>query len=140
VARASASLDLLASADDVWAFLAEPYHLPDWWPGLAGVEPDRRGVAPGARWRVRRTERPTLLGRAGAGGLLIVREVEPPSRLSWHLTGDRLDVELVLESLAPDRTRARLAIAGPLLVGARRSLPRRALRRLQELCQTAAEL
>ena len=33
----SASRELLAPRADVWAFLAEPYHLSDWWPGL-GVE------------------------------------------------------------------------------------------------------
>ena len=43
---------LLAPPEDVWRLLAEPYHLPDWWPGYQGVEPDRRGLAAGARWRV----------------------------------------------------------------------------------------
>ena len=33
-----ASLELLAPREHVWAFLAEPYHLPDWWPGITGVE------------------------------------------------------------------------------------------------------
>ena len=46
------SLELLAPRADVWAFVAEPYHLSDWWPGVSGVEPDRRGLAPGARWKL----------------------------------------------------------------------------------------
>ena len=46
------SLELLAPRADVWAFLAEPYHLSDWWPGITGVDPDLRGFAPGARWRI----------------------------------------------------------------------------------------
>jgi probable rRNA maturation factor len=33
------------SRPDAWRFLAEPYHLTDWWPGASGVQPDRRGVA-----------------------------------------------------------------------------------------------
>ena len=46
-----ASRELLAPRADVWAFLAEPFHLSNWWPGITGVEPDRRGFAPGARWK-----------------------------------------------------------------------------------------
>ena len=48
----SASRELLASRADVWKFLSEPFNLPDWWPGIGGVQPDRRGFAPGARWQV----------------------------------------------------------------------------------------
>ena len=40
----AASRDLLAPREDVWGFIAEPYHLADWWPGISGVQPDRRGV------------------------------------------------------------------------------------------------
>ena len=35
--------ELLAPRADVWAFLSEPYNLPDWWPGIGGLQPDRRG-------------------------------------------------------------------------------------------------
>ena len=58
----SASLELLAPRADVWGFLAEPYHLSDWWPGITGVEPDRRGFAPGARWKVHSTKRNVFTG------------------------------------------------------------------------------
>ena len=64
VRDADAERVLLAPIDDVWAFLAEPYHLADWWPGISGVEPDRRGLAPGARWKVHRAEPPRLLPQA----------------------------------------------------------------------------
>ncbi len=50
--------ELLAPRADVWKFLAEPYHLPDWWPGIVGVQPDHRGFAPGARWAVNGFEDP----------------------------------------------------------------------------------
>jgi uncharacterized protein YndB with AHSA1/START domain len=133
-----ASRELLASRDDVWAFIADPYNLPNWWPRLAGVQPDRRGLAPGARWHVQGPNEPSLLRRPEAVGALLVRDVQPPRRLEFHLTGDRLDVELNLEEVAPDRTRATIEIHGPWLIGLSRSLPRQVLARLYALLQTGA--
>ena len=43
-----ASRELLAPIEDVWDFVAEPHNLPNWWPRVGGVHPDRRGLAPGA--------------------------------------------------------------------------------------------
>jgi uncharacterized protein YndB with AHSA1/START domain len=138
--RAEAERELLAPRSDVWAFVAEPHHLSDWWPGLAAVEADRRGLAPGARWQLRNADQPTLFRRSRASGMLLVQQVDPPARAAWHLTAERLDVELRLEEAGPDRTRAALSVSGPWLLGFRRSLPRRALSRLHDLCQTAAGL
>jgi uncharacterized protein YndB with AHSA1/START domain len=138
--RVEAERELLAAREDVWAFLAEPRHLADWWPGIQAVEPDRLGLAPGARWQVRRNDRATLLRRPRSTELLLVREVARPSALAWHLTGSRLDVELSLEPAGTERTLARLRIEGPWLVGLSASLPRTALGRLHALCQTAAGL
>jgi uncharacterized protein YndB with AHSA1/START domain len=59
--RIKASRELLSPRPDVWAFLAEPYHLSDWWPGVSGVQPDRRGAAAGARWQIVSSTEPTLL-------------------------------------------------------------------------------
>jgi hypothetical protein len=112
----------------------------DWWPGISAVEPDRRGLSPGARWRVRGSARPGLLRRARAPGLLLVQRVDEPRLLAWHLTAERLDAELTLEETAADRTLARLAVSGPWLLGVRGSLPHTALSRLHALCQTAAGL
>ena len=133
-----AERELLAPLDDVWTFLSDPYTLPRWWPRLAGVQPDRRGLAPGARWVIQGENRPSLLRRPEAVGALIVRAVEPRRRLAFHLTGDRLDVELVLSEVRPDRTRAALQVEGPLLVGLSPRLPRQALGTLHGLLQTAA--
>jgi uncharacterized protein YndB with AHSA1/START domain len=133
-----ASRELLASRDDVWAFVSDPYNLPNWWPRVAGVEPDRRGLAPGARWHVQGRAEPTLLRRPEAVGSLLVREVQAPDRLTFHLSGDRLDVELELEESGPARTRATVRIQGPWLVGLSRSLPRQVLGRLYALLQTGA--
>jgi uncharacterized protein YndB with AHSA1/START domain len=138
--RASASRELLASRDDVWAFIAEPHHFADWWPGIAGVHPDRRGLAEGARWELHGADRPTLFRRATSSGMLLVRAVRPPEVFGWTLTGDHIDAELRLETRAETRTLATLELDAPWLIGLSRALPRRALSRLHALCQTAAEL
>jgi Polyketide cyclase / dehydrase and lipid transport len=132
--------ELLAPLDDVWLFLAEPHHFSDWWPGVGGVHPDRRGLAPGARWTLHAGTQPSLFRRPAAESTLLVREVEAPTRVAWHMTNERLDVELVLADAPARRTRAELTVSGPFIVGLRRSLPRNALNRLHALCQTAAEL
>jgi uncharacterized protein YndB with AHSA1/START domain len=138
--RASASRELLASRDDVWAFVAEPHHFADWWPGVAGVHPDRRGLAEGARWELHTADRPTLFRRATSSGMLLVRAVRPPELFGWTLTGDHIDAELRLEPRGENRTVAVLELDAPWLVGFSRALPKRALIRLHALCQTAAEL
>ncbi len=50
--RIDAQTELLATRPEVWALLAEPEHLADWWPAYASIRPDRRGLAEGARWEV----------------------------------------------------------------------------------------
>jgi uncharacterized protein YndB with AHSA1/START domain len=135
-----ATRELLAPRADVWRFLSEPYNLPDWWPGITGLQPDRRGLEPGARWAIVGDNRPSLLRKPNMSGALLVLAVEPYRRLAFHLTGERLDVELTLAEPAPDRTTARLAVSGPFLVGLKRSMPAKALTRLHALVQTAADL
>ena len=138
--RVSASRELLASRDDVWSFVSEPHHFSDWWPGVAAVSPDRRGLAEGARWELHTSNRPTLFRRATSSGMLLVRAVRPPELFGWTLTGDHIDAELRLESRGDDRTLAVLDLDAPWLIGLSRALPRRALTRLHALCQTGAEL
>jgi hypothetical protein len=138
--RASATKELLASRDDLWSFIAEPHHFADWWPGIAGVRPDRRGLAEGARWEIFGVERPTLFRRATSSGMLLVRGVQPPERFAWTLTGDHIDAELRLEESESNRTLALLEVEAPWLYGFSRALPRRALARLHALYQTAADI
>jgi uncharacterized protein YndB with AHSA1/START domain len=140
VPRVQADRELLASLEDAWGFLAEPYHLSDWWPGISAVEPDHRGFAPGARWHVRGSDRPTWLRPAHRTGLLVVLDVETPRRFRFRLLDDRLEAEIVLEATARDRTRATLTVVGPWYSGLRRSFAKNALWRLHSLCQTAATL
>lgn len=137
---AEAELELHAPVEDVWKFLAEPRHLADWWPGIAAIEPDRRGLAPGARWVARGTGHAPLLRKAHAEDVILIREVDPPRRVLWHKVKERLDAELVLEGASSNRTHARLAVRAPLLVAFGRKLPREALSRLQALIRTAESL
>jgi len=136
--RFAAERTLLAAVEDVWAFLAEPFHLPDWWPGISGVQPDRRGVAPGARWQVLGPDRPTFLRRPDAAGQLLVLDVVPMRRLAFQLTGQRLEAEIELEEREERRTRARLVVDAPFLM-VRRAFPHQALAHLYDLVQTGAE-
>ena len=135
----AASRELLAPRADVWKVVSEPYQFRDWWPGIGGIQPDRRGFAPGARWRIVGDERPRFLRRPNAGGMLQVLGIEPLERFRFMLTGDRIEGELRLEDQG-DRTLATLTVEAPALIGLRRSMPHRALARLHALCQTAADL
>jgi uncharacterized protein YndB with AHSA1/START domain len=134
-----ATRTLLAARRDVWAFLAEPRHLADWWPGVVDVRPDRRGLAPGARWQVVGAGKPSLLRRPDAQGMLLVLAVEPQERIELQLTGDRIEIELRLRAVEPDRTEVQVTVSGPWLIGLSRRLPQRAAQRLASLVQTAAE-
>jgi len=127
-----ASLELQAPRADVWRFIEEPYHLSDWWPGITGVEPDRRGFAPGARWKVLTTKRNIFVGPRSVESMLLVREIEPFERFTFHVLATKLDAEVRLRSTAPDRTL--------VTVTANRGSPERAVRRLYDLVQTAATL
>jgi uncharacterized protein YndB with AHSA1/START domain len=136
----AATRELRAPRPDVWAFLEEPTHLSDWWPGIRAVEPDRRGLAPGARWRTLSRGRPSPFvgSKVDVAGMLVVLEVRPTEFVAWQFVDTRLDVELKLTEAAADRTRAELTISAPFFGGLRRSLPHKALTRLYSLCETGA--
>ena len=138
--KVTATRELLAARADVWDFLGEPYHLPDWWPGASGVQPDRRGSAAGARWQVIAGQEPTLFRRPEATGTLVVTASARPVLFAFHLVAEKLDVRVDLEAIAADRTRTTITVEGPWLIAFRRTLARRALSRLHALCQTAASL
>ena len=141
--RIDAQTELLATRPEVWALLAEPQHLADWWPAYASIRPDRRGLVEGARWEVARGGSIGLLRRPESEGIIVITAVEPERRLAWHDVQQRFTAELLLEPAADGMTRATLTIDSP---GARaileglRPLPRQALARLHALCQTAATL
>jgi uncharacterized protein YndB with AHSA1/START domain len=137
--KIAAKRELLAPPADVWAFLSEPHNLPDWWPGIAAVHPDRRRTAPGARWKLTRTGQPSLLRKAGSGEGLVVTEAREQARFAFLLPEDRLQVEVKLQPRGHDRTTAEVIVTGPILWGTRRLLARLALGRIYDLCQTSAD-
>jgi uncharacterized protein YndB with AHSA1/START domain len=128
----SATLELLAPRADVWAFLAEPYHLADWWPGITGVEPDRRGFAPGARWKVHARKQNLFTGARTVETMLLVRDVAPYERWSFHVLSPKLDAEVRLHAVAEDRTEVTVVVST--------GNAKRAVKRLYDLVQTAAGL
>lgn len=143
----TATGELESDRHDVWALVAEPYHLPDWWPGYTGVKPDRRGLAENARWEVVRAKAPGFLRRPGGEGQIVIVKVVEKWELRWHDVGQRMDAGITLDNAGTGRTRATVFVSGSdlrlVLEGARGlgpSLPDRALARLQDLCQTAAAL
>ena len=123
-------MELLASRDDVWAFLSEPYHLSDWWPGITGVEPDRRGFAPGARWKVLATKRNILAGPRSVETMLLIGEIDPYERWSWQLLSPKTDAEIRLRSEGRERTAVTVVTS--------RGSAQAAVKRLYDLVQTAA--
>jgi uncharacterized protein YndB with AHSA1/START domain len=144
--RYTAERTLLAPVEDVWAFIAEPYHLPDWWPGLGGVQPDRRGVAPGARWAIvaagvrgdeplRPLFGPGMLKRPNAAGTLLVIDVVPRRRLSFQLVAENITAEIDLSPAEENRTSVALAVEASW-GRVRRAYAKDALRRLYDLVQT----
>jgi uncharacterized protein YndB with AHSA1/START domain len=135
--------ELESDRADVWALVSEPYHLPDWWPSYTGVRPDRRGLAENARWQVIRSSSPGLLRKPVGEGVIVITRVLDGWELRWHDVRQELDAGVKLDNAGTGRTRATTFVEGSWLrlvaEGARR-LPDRALTRLRDLCQTAAEL
>ena len=141
--RIEAQRELVAARVDVWALLAEPQHLSDWWPGYATIRPDRRGLAEGARWQVVRGNASSWLQRPGGEGMLVVTAVEPNLRFAWRDLGQGFHTTIRLETAAEGMTRATVVLEAPpwrLVTEGLRPAPRQALARLHALCQTAATL
>jgi uncharacterized protein YndB with AHSA1/START domain len=138
----TASRVLLASREDVWALVAEPYHLPDWWPAYTGVEPDRRGLVEGARWTVLRSRTPGFLRKPRGKGLIVIQRVSPGEELAWLDLSQNVEAGVRLEDEGRG-TQATAFVDGPLwrlLAEGVRGLPRLAVARLYDLCQTATSL
>lgn len=140
--KIKASCRLLARREDVWALLAEPYHLSDWWPGYTAVRPDRRGVAPGARWTVVRSANPGLLRRPGGEGMIVIESVERTLSLAWRDLEQGFTAKISIAN-ADGETDATLSLVAPwwrLFAEGLRGAPQQALTRLHALCQTADAL
>ena len=137
-----ASRVLRSPRADVWALVGQPYHLPDWWPSYSGVEPDRRGLAEGARWTVLRGRRPGFLRKPGGRGMILLERVRPATELVWLDLAQNIEAGLRLDDEGRD-TRATAFVSGPfwrIYAEGARGLPSLAVARLHDLCQTAAGL
>jgi hypothetical protein len=140
--REEATRVLLAPREDVWAIVAEPFHLPDWWPAYTGVQPDRRGLQENARWEVVRSPRPGFLRKPKGRGLVIVRRVAPLRELAWYDLQQKLDMGVGLDDEGRE-TKATAWVAGSswrFYAEGAHALPTQALSRLHDLCQTASSL
>jgi uncharacterized protein YndB with AHSA1/START domain len=141
--QSRAERELLAPVDDVWALLAEPYHLADWWPGYAAIRPDRRGLVEGARWQVARGGRPGLFRRPRSEGLVLIVDVVPGRGFTWRDLQQRFSAEIRIEPTEEAGTLAAVRLEATMfhfVVEELRRAPRQALARLHALCQTAAGL
>ena len=141
--RIEAEKDLLAPPGDVWALLAEPYHLSDWWPGYTAIRPDRRGLTEGARWTVVRAADPGFLRKPGGEAMIVIDRVHEGLFLAWRDLEQDFRAQISLERAAGGLTRAHVVLEAAwwrIHVEGLRELPRRALARLHDLCQTAASL
>ena len=128
---------LKAPVEDVWKFVGEPYHLSDWWPGVTGVLPDRRGMAAGARWKVMG---PSYVRREATPAMLVVHAVVPRERFAFELVKDGISADILLEPVAADRTEVTVVVEGRFVLGTRRTLAKKAAHRLYDLIQTGAGL
>jgi hypothetical protein len=140
--KEEASVVLPVPRAEAWALVAEPYHLPDWWPGYTGVEPDRRGVGENARWTVVRAARPGFVRKPHGTGLILIRRVSPSTEFSWHDLQQKLDMGIRLDDEGRD-TKATAWVSGSvwrLYAEGARSLPTKAVARLHDLCDTASGL
>ena len=135
--------DLQSDRRDVWALVAEPFHLPDWWPAYTGVKPDRRGLAENARWEVIRSSRPGLLRRPEGEGMIVITRVLEGWELRWQDVKQGIGAGVVLDNAGTGHTRATTFVSGSwlrLVSEGAHGLPEAALTRLRDLCQTAASL
>lgn len=140
--RLSASGHVDAPPHDLWALLAEPRHLSDWWPGYVAVNPDRRKASQGARWAIVRSGAPGLLRRPGGDGLVVITLVEPGRALAWRDLQQDFVAHVGIEA-AEDGSVVSITLAAAwwrIPLEGLRGLPRQALGRLRALCQTSATI
>ena len=126
MSRVEATGELESERRDVWALVAEPYHLPDWWPAYTGVEPDRRGLAENARWQVDPQHLPGPPPQAGGrrGVIVMTRVLGGRGSCSWHDPKQGIDAGVLLDNAGTGRTRATTFVAGPWLPPCPRGSPR----------------
>jgi uncharacterized protein YndB with AHSA1/START domain len=140
--RIVAERELLASPEAAWALLAEPYHLSDWWPGYTAIRPDRRGFEEGARWTVVRNDDPGFLRKPRSEAVVVIGPIHRGQGFAWRDPEQGFTVEVWLHPEGRN-SRAEVVLEAPwwrIPVEGLRYLPRSAVSRLHNLCQSAASL
>jgi uncharacterized protein YndB with AHSA1/START domain len=82
---------LPASPEQLWELIADPHHMPRWWPGVERME----GVEPDRFTQVFKTKR----GRPVRADFRVVTS-EPPTTRSWEQEVDGTPFERVLSASA----------------------------------------
>jgi carbon monoxide dehydrogenase subunit G len=153
VHTATATRELLAPRDDVWAFVSTPGRLADWWPGVFAVQDQ------GDHWTIEGEERGGLTGVASPGDDEREENVRvglsSPGSLELHFERSGYDAHLALEATGEKRTTATLTIdvedahetaaerleevAALAFTGPTDAFAESILDRLYDLCQTGAD-
>jgi carbon monoxide dehydrogenase subunit G len=153
VGTATATRELLAPRDDVWAFVSTPGRLADWWPGVFAAQAD------GDHWTIEGDERAGLTRVASPGDdereETVHVVLNPPSSLELRFERSGYHVHVALEATGAERTTATLTIerqdpeetvaerleevVGLALTGPDDAFAESILNRLYELCQTGAD-
>jgi uncharacterized protein YndB with AHSA1/START domain len=100
VPTAHASRTIAASPDDLWRVIADPHHLPRWWPRVTRVEE----VTDGAFTQVMRTRK----GRIVRADFRVVELDESAHRVRWEQQIEGTPFAMVLRS-----SETELALAPP---------------------------
>jgi uncharacterized protein YndB with AHSA1/START domain len=153
VRTATATRELLAPRNDVWAFVSTPGRLADWWPGVFAAQ------AQGGHWTIEGDERAGLTRVASPGDDEREEGVEvalnPPGSLELRFARSGYRARLALEAIGAQRTTATLTIeledthetlaerleevVGLAVTGPSHAFAESIVDRLYELCQTGAE-
>jgi uncharacterized protein YndB with AHSA1/START domain len=153
VRTATATKELLAPREDVWAFVSTPGRLAEWWPGVSAAQ------ANGGHWTIEGDERAGLARVASPGDDEREETVDvalnPPGALELRFGRSGYRARLALESTGAQRTTATLTIevedphetlaerleevVGLAVTGPSDAFAESIVERLYELCQTGAE-
>jgi uncharacterized protein YndB with AHSA1/START domain len=153
VGTATATRELLAPRDDVWAFVSTPGRLADWWPGVFAAQGN------GDDWTIEGDERAGLTRVASPGDderqETVHVVLNPPGSLELRFERSGYHVRLALEATGAQRTTTTLTIqrkdaeetvaerleevVGLAVTGPDDAFAESILDRLYGLCQTGAD-
>jgi uncharacterized protein YndB with AHSA1/START domain len=153
VGTATATRELLAPRDDVWAFVSTPGRLADWWPGVFAAQGN------GDDWTIEGDERAGLTRVASPGDderqETVHVVLNPPGSLELRFERSGYGVRLALEATGAQRTTTTLTIqrkdagetvaerleevVGLAVTGPDDAFAESILDRLCGLCQTGAD-